>query len=77
MGAALRLVGLGDHAGYGEAFPEQSAKRGDGELRCPEEDDPHQSVDADSGSTSLVYPVSSLCSLRHFARSICRLMRLR
>ena len=55
-GAALRLVGLGDHAGHREALAEQRPEGRHRELRRPEEDDPHHSVRADSGCDLLGVP---------------------
>ncbi len=62
--AALRLVRLGDDAHHLVPLAQQRLEGRHRELRCPEEDDPHHSELADSGCTSLVYPVSSLCSRR-------------
>ena len=64
-GATLRLVRLGDHACDGEAPAQQRLQRRHGEDRRPEENDPHHSDRADAADTSLVKPVSSLCSRRH------------
>src|SRR5918994_2800347 len=76
-GPSLGVVRLGDGACDSEPTLQQCLEGWHGESRSAEENDSHHSDRADAAWTSLVYRVSSLCSRRQRASSICRLRRLR
>ena len=64
-GATLRLVGLGDHRGDFEAFTEQRAEGGDGEIGRAEECDLHDwSAVSGTSRTRLVSPFRLAFHLR-------------
>ena len=70
--AGMRSIGLGHHGHDFMAGGEQGLKARDGELRRPEEDDPHQPAFSDSSGRG-VRVSSPPLSFFHRFTSICRL----